>query len=221
VKKHLLILALSIMYLSTVKAQTGFYVTERKMFYGALVAGIGFSQIDGDNYAGYHKTGIQAGAAVYSFLGSNLIASLEILYAQKGSRGKISDSGIPGVSITSYKTDLNYAQVPMVLYYIDKSRNHFGAGFNYSRLVSAKELIESNPTYNFNQEQYPFNKNDLNFVASANVCIWKNLFANLRFEYSVLDARGKMIPAIGRQGQYNNSCIVRIMYLFGMSPQQE
>jgi hypothetical protein len=194
-------------------AQSSFYETERNTFYGALIAGGCFSQVDGDNYSGYHKTGIQAGGAVYIFLGQNLAASMEILYTQKGSRGR--GNRIDGRTVTNYSIDLNYAEVPLQLFYIDKNWNHFGLGFSYGRLVNFRENIETNPVNTIDTELYPFKKDDFNFVAGANVCLYKGLFLNVRMQYSLVPVRDELLHWLGRQGQYNNSWQFRIMYLFG------
>src|ERR1043165_3946882 len=43
-----------------------YYEEIPRAFYGGLVVGANFAQVDGDNYAGYHRIGINAGGIVYT-----------------------------------------------------------------------------------------------------------------------------------------------------------
>lgn len=196
-------------------AQGSFYEERHHTFYGALIIGGAFSQVDGDNYKGYHKAGLQAGGGVYTFLGERMFAGMEILYTQKGSKGYLNTTGVPGITLQKYTIVLNYAEIPIQLYYKDNHWNHFGLGLTYSRLVNGDERMETYPGHNFNQEQFPFKKNDLSFTSSANICVWKGLFLSLRFQYSLVPVRDEVPYGLGRYGQYNNSCMARVMYVFG------
>lgn len=196
---------------------SNFYVEEPRTFYGGLVAGTNFSQVDGDSYAGYHKVGINVGGIVYTHLGENLAASLEILYAQKGSRGhKQQLSAGNQFLITDYRINLNYAEVPVMLNYFDHRRSHFGGGISYSQLVSADEKITTDPfdPNTANLDQYKFRKSDFNILLAGNLHLWKGLFLNMRFQYSLAPVRKTIPPGYGRAEQYNNLWTVRLMYLF-------
>jgi hypothetical protein len=179
-----------------------------------------FTQVDGDNYAGYHKVGINAGAIVYTLFDAHFAASLEILYSQKGSRGHKIQETISHAIIDSYNIRLNYAEVPIQLNYFDRRRSHFGAGFSIARLVSTKEdgVLRQKPPQNF--ENYPFKKMDYNFIIGGSLHLVKGLFLNARFQYSLVPVRkgtiGVDLPAefSGRNEQYNNMWTVRLMYLF-------
>lgn len=198
-----------------------YYEETPRTFYGGLIAGANFTQLDGDNYAGYHHVGINAGGIVYTKFDEHLAASIEILYSQKGSRAHREQGTVSGATITSYHAYLNYAEVPIQLCYFDRRRSHFGGGISISRLVSVKEdgqLVNSSTVVNF--DDYPFRKMDYNFILGGSLHLWQGLFLNVRFQYSLLPVRkgtiGVDLPPefSGRNEQYNNLWTVRMMYLF-------
>ena len=41
------------------------YYEPTRLFYGGLIGGFNFSQVDGDNFAGYHKAGFNVGGVLY------------------------------------------------------------------------------------------------------------------------------------------------------------
>lgn len=191
-----------------------YYLEDEKTFYGGLIAGTNFSQVDGDNFAGYHKVGFNLGGIVYTKLDEHLAASMEVLYTQKGARAKEPYTPVPGLYITNYGITLNYAEVPLMLNYFDKRKSHFGGGFSYSRLGTAKENIETSPKQNVNLLDYPFKKSDYNFLLSGNLHCWKGLFLNVRFQYSLISIRNSTPQYFGRGQQFNNMWTIRLMYLF-------
>ena len=113
--------------------------------------------------------------------------------------------------------------MPLQICYFDKRRSHFGAGIAVSRLVSVKEVGETNsavPTPPKSFDEYPFKKMDYNFIIGGNLHLIKGLFLNVRFQYSLVPVRkgdiGTELPPYfsGRGEQYNNLWTVRMMYLF-------
>jgi hypothetical protein len=200
-----------------------YYEEIPRTFYGGLVAGANFSQVDGDNYAGYRKVGINVGGIVYTKFDEHLAASIEILFSQKGSRGHYDQQNNQGIIVQGYNIKLNYAEVPLQLCYFDKRRSHFGGGISIARLVSVKEegkLINSPNNEQVDFDKYPFKKMDYNFILGGSLHIWQGLFLNARFQYSLVPVRkgaiGDKLPPYysGREEQYNNMWTVRIMYLF-------
>jgi hypothetical protein len=214
-KTVVLFLSLICIFTSKGLAQSNYYIEEPRLFYGGLLAGGNFSQVDGDNFAGYHKVGMNVGGIVYARMAEHVAASLEILYSQKGARGhKVQNSNNQAYAIQKYNINLNYAEVPIQINYFDKRKSHFGAGFSYSQLISGEEKIESIPTFPDDLSQYPFKKFDINFLAGGNLHLYKGLFLNVRFQYSVVSMRKKYHPEIGRAEQFNNMWTLRLMYLF-------
>jgi hypothetical protein len=197
-----------------------YYEEVPRTFYGGLVAGMNFTQVDGDNYAGYHKVGINVGGIVYTKFDEHLAASIEILYSQKGARGHYAQKNANNNIVDGYKATLNYAEVPLQLCYFDRRRSHFGAGLSIARLVSVKESGKLNGVEYADFDKYPYKKMDYNFIIGGSLHIWEGLFLNARFQYSLVPirkgTRGVDLPAdfAGRNEQYNNMWTVRVMYLF-------
>ena len=195
-----------------------YYEEVPRTFYGGVIAGMNFSQVDGDAYAGYHKAGFNVGGIVYTRFTERLAGSLEILFSQKGARGtQTQQIGRTDTFLTGYRINLNYAEIPVMLNYFDRRRSHFGAGLSYSQLINGEELIQVQKGangYDLDASAYKFRKGDLNFVMAGNLHLTKGLFLNAKFQYSLLPIRKTHYPGIGRAEQYNNLWVVRLMYLF-------
>jgi hypothetical protein len=153
---------------------------------------------------------------MYMRLSDRVIGSMEMLYVQKGSRGGARWSTIPDVNLLSYRIRTDYAEIPLQLFYHDNNLNHIGAGFAYARLINTIEKVKSQPEYDFNTEDYPFKKQDISFLIGGSLHLWKGFFANARFQYSIIEARGMTPEGISWVGQYNNVWTFRLMYLLGI-----
>ncbi len=203
---------------STIWAQnpSSFYEEVPRTFYGGLILGSNFTQIDGDNFAGYHKIGLNAGGIMYAHLGNKVAASLEILYSQKGSKSNMAQASNSKVyQIQDYRIDLAYAEVPLQINYFDRRRSHFGGGFSFSQLITSRESVTSKPAFNNDTlDHFKFRKSDLNFILGGNLHLWQGLFLQARFQYSLLSIRKNFHPEFGRAEQYNNMWTLRLMYLF-------
>ncbi len=214
----LFLLAMLFQVQTFAQGRASYYEEVPRTFYGGVLLGTNFSQVDGDAYAGYHKVGLNVGGIVYTRFTEHLAASLEILFSQKGARGNQEQQlGNSDSFLTDYRINLNYAEIPVMLNYFDRRKSHFGAGLSYSQLVSGEELIEvtrGTSVGSVDASKYPFRKADLNIVAGGNLHLWKGLFLNARFQYSILSVRKEHYPGIGRAEQYNNLWTVRLMYLF-------
>lgn len=190
---------------------------ELRTFYGGLLLGTNFTQVDGDNYAGFRKIGLNAGGIVYAKVAKRAAVSMEILFSQKGARAhKVQPANSDTMFIHKYRIDLNYAEVPVMLNYFDKRKSHFGAGFSYSQLISSNETATTNPAYAITDlnKAYPFKKSDINVVACFNLHMVKGFFLNYHYQYSLSPVREKIDPELGRDKQFNNLHVLRIMYLF-------
>lgn len=198
-----------------------YYLENENTFFGGPVVGANFTQVDGDNYAGYHKVGMNVGGIVYARFGEMFAGSMEILYSQRGARsnGPKGVVNVPGISqVNKYGIDLNYAEVPVMFHIFNKNRSHASFGFSYSQLVSSKETVQTdvqsfNDTATF--DRYPFKKYDINFLIGGSLRVYKGLFVNVRFQYSLAPVRTNTYLGFARSQQFNNSVVVRFMYLFG------
>jgi hypothetical protein len=199
------------------------YVPEKRVFHAGVVGGINQSQVDGDYYAGYFKTGANVGGIVYAQLKKHLALSMEILYSQKGSKsnGPQPSPALGTDIITKYGININYAEVPIMINYFDQRKSHAGIGFSVSRLVNSNEVLQIDSfnqvkTENLNMA-YPFKKTGFDFLAGVDLHLVQGLFLNIRFQYSIIPIRsGTDLPPIeyARATQYNNMWVIRLMYLF-------
>jgi hypothetical protein len=197
-----------------------YYEENERTFYGGPVIGANFAQVDGDNYAGYYKSGLNVGGIIYAKFGQRFAASMEILYSQKGSRGHKSQKAnfTKEVVIQKYGIALDYAEIPLMVHIHDKRKSHFGVGLSFSQLISANETLETNkPVYNdtINVSRYPFKRTDLNFLVGFNLRLYKGLFFNVRYQYSLMPIRTDVNYDYSRAKQYNNLYVVRLAYIFG------
>lgn len=211
-KTGFLILLITLCVCGQTSAQR-YYDDDYRTFYGGLIAGTNFTQVDGDNFAGYHKVGFNVGGVVYSKIDEHMVASMEVLYSQKGAKSKDYFTVSPGQYITDYGITLNYAEVPIMIYYFEQNKSHFGGGISYSRLGTAKEHIKTVPSTNIDLNDYPFKKSDYNLLLSGSLRCWKGLFLNLRFQYSLISIRNNTPQSYSRGQQFNNVWTVRLMYL--------
>ena len=186
-----------------------------RIFYAGFVMGTNFAQIDGDNFAGYHKVGLNVGGIGYAQLRRHLALSYEILYSQKGSKSDAPKySSDTTILVTKYGINLNYAEIPVMINYFDSRKSHFGIGVSYSQLVSSSETITTVPATGVDLSKYPFRKQNFDFLAGAQLHLYKGFFLNLRFQYSLTPVRSTLPPNFARATEYSNLWTLRLMYLF-------
>jgi outer membrane protein with beta-barrel domain len=194
----------------------GLYLAQRRLFWAGFVGGVNFAQVDGDNFAGYHKVGANVGGIGYWNFHKHVSLSWEMLYSQKGSKSDVYRvSGLDSILIVKYGINANYAEIPVMINYFDQHKSHIGIGVSYSRLVAATETLTTAPAYPIDLNKYPFAKNNVDFLAGAQLHLVKGLFLNIRFQYSITPIRTDSPPYFSRaSNEYNNIWVVRLMYLF-------
>ncbi len=196
------------------------YLPEKRVFYGGLLVGANFAQVDGDYFAGYHRIGLNAGGIAYVQLARHVALSMEILYSQKGSRSngpQISPANAY-ITILQYGIAANYAEVPIMINYFDARRSHFGLGVSYNRLVGSTETVQvdsANHRYSVDfNTAYPFKKDGFDFLAGVDLHLIARLFLNIRFQYSIVPIRTDLPhSAYARADQFSNMWVCRLMYL--------
>jgi len=180
-------------------------------FEGGVLGGLNASQVDGDAYKGYHKAGMVLGGYVQTDISRNLFASMEIKFAQKGSRNIDSLATYDGQ--IKYIMRLNYAEMPVYLGIRTSEKTTFIAGASFGYLISGKEF---NDYGEFPPEdQNPFNAFDLEAMIGFRFQITDRLFLDLRGAYSVLPIRQKINDAdlyYWRDNQFNNVLTTTVLY---------
>jgi hypothetical protein len=198
---------------------SGLFISERlvaQRILGALSAGINLTQVDGDEFFGFHHVGLNVGPEVIIPFGKNRnwSASMELLYSQKGSHHSGSTDS------TNYSLTLDYVEIPVLIHFTDKQLISGGVGFSYGRLVNYKEtknnFFDSLYTY-----QTGISNNDISVIADMQIRIWSKLWAGLRYQYSVKSNRTVEVHdpyTLPRthytRYQYNNVITIRLTWVF-------
>lgn len=173
-------------------------------FRGGVILGLNASQVDGDDFAGYHKLGINGGFLSEIPVSKKFFTSVEILYSQKGAKSR-TYAGYP----TEYRVNLEYAEVPVLINFQEKTAVNFGLGFSYGRLLKSKEYRDELPQ----PPSTDFNRDDICIVANGNYLISDHLRLNIRAAYSVVPMGHRDTSNFKNRGMYNNVITFRLAYV--------
>ena len=108
---------------------------------GEVFVGGNGSQVYGDECYRYRKFGVHAGAGALIPITNFIDVGLEVLFSQKGAYKRDSINEHLGLYTGRYKLNLNYAEVPLMVYLTDKNNYSVGVGVSYGRIVGLKEYI--------------------------------------------------------------------------------
>jgi len=186
---------------------------------GAVSVGMNLTQVDGDEFFGYNKIGLNVGPMVIVPFSKNRnwSVSMELLYTQKGSyhRGA-TDS-------TSFRLQQDYVEIPLLVHFTDKKLISGGVGFSYGQMVYYKET-KNNVFDSLFQYQTPLSNNDISVIADLQIRLWSKLWANLRYQYSVKSNRTVVVvdPNVYPRDpltryQYNNVITIRLTWVFNQA----
>ncbi|MCK9202938.1 MAG: porin family protein [Saccharofermentanaceae bacterium] len=185
---------------------------------GAVSVGMNLTQVDGDEFYGFHKIGLNVGPQVILPFGpkKNWSVSLELLYSQKGSYHKGETDS------TTYRLKQDYAEVPLLLHFTDKNVISAGVGVSYGQLVNFKETFGGKPidsTY-FAQPTSGMSNFDISVIADLQVRLWQKLWAGVRYQYSMMKNRTIYVTDPNdpknpfERKQYNNVISIRLTWVF-------
>lgn len=222
--RYLLLFTLLLLQCAEISAQyMPFFIIpegeKQRTFYGGVAIGANFSQVDGDTYSGYHKVGINLGPLVYVRFNQMISLSTELLYTRKGSKARSFQSNAYGIPYQDqYDLKLNYVEIPVIAHLFIHGRVHYGIGLSYARLINYKEEAYAIAPVNIYPDVNYFKKDDLGCIGEVNYELFKQLFVNIRFNYSLRTIRDPFrIPEGYGNGksnaQLNNVWSIRFMYL--------
>ncbi|MBA2423026.1 MAG: PorT family protein [Chitinophagales bacterium] len=200
--RNFLILICLVLFWNVTWAQVN-SITELR-FRAGIVLGLNATQVDGDDYAGYHKLGLNGGFTAQLPVSKKFFFSTEILYSQKGAKSR-TFQGVP----LAYRTKLNYAEIPLLFNFQEKHAVNFGLGVSYGRLIKVREYIDG-------IEQDPFEdfrRNDIAGVANGNYLISDHLQLNLRFAYSLIPIGYSPTSNFNSRAMFNNILSFRLAYV--------
>ncbi len=179
-------------------------------FEGGLLGGLNGSQVDGDSYKGYHKAGLVLGGFAQTDISRNVFVSMELKFAQKGSRNIDSTAAYGQIK---YVMRLNYAEMPVYLGIRTGEKVSFLVGVSPGYLISGAEY---NDYGKFPPEdQHPFNAFDLEAMVGFRFQVSKRLFIDMRGAYSILPIRqitDGMQLYYWRDNQFNNVLNTTVLY---------
>ncbi len=178
---------------------------------GGISVGANFCQVDGDQFYGFRKVGINFGPMVVLPFGKNKnwSVSMELLYSQKGSYHH------GGTDSTNYRLNLDYIDIPVMVHFTDKKIISAGVGICYGQLINKSEsqLYVVTPNTDF----LPY---DLSVLGEVSLRVWNRFWINVRYQYSLLNLRTVTFVNPNIQGdtwernQYNNLISLRLTYIF-------
>ena len=113
---------------------------------GELVLGGNLTQVDGDECYHFCKPGVHVGAGALIPITSWMDVGLEVLFNQKGAYKSDSINQHLGLYTGTYKLNLNYAEIPVMVYITDKDRYSLGVGVSYGRIVGLQEYVNGQST---------------------------------------------------------------------------
>lgn len=132
-----LLLALMLVAPTLLRAQ----IIKGEVFFGGNI-----TQVDGDECYRFRKAGIHAGAGALIPITSWMDIGLEVLFNQKGANKNDSINQHLGLYTGRYKLNLNYAEIPIMVYVTDKDRFSLGVGVSYGRIVGLQEYVNGQST---------------------------------------------------------------------------
>jgi opacity protein-like surface antigen len=194
-----------IIFLFTITSLTVF----SQRFEGGVLVGLNASQVDGDNYSGYHKPGIVLGGYVQTNLSRTVYAGMELKFAQKGSRN-IDSLAIQGQ--IKYIMRLNYVDLPVYLGFRTTEKISFLVGVSPGYLISGTEYNDYGKLSEHDQKA--FSEFDLQGMLGFRVQITRRLFVDLRGAYSVLPIRKQKGDPLWywKSNQFNNLLSTTVLY---------
>ena len=159
-------------------------------FAAGVLAGYTFSQLDGDNYTGYHQQKPYAGIQVSSYLSPNLSFDVNFLYIRKGSTIENEEIAFRASLPKDRKVHLSYIEVPLLLKIIphgEESKLYFETGVSIGRMIDThiEENVRDFTDIIFTNLEPEFNKTDIAFIAGIGSDLTKDLALGARFSYSL------------------------------------
>lgn len=181
-------------------------------FDGGLLAGGLVSQVDGDTWQGYHKTGFYAGGLVSLRLSEHSSFQMEMAYIQKGMKqgtDTVTNTG------TSYLSRIHCLEIPLLYQFSFGKRFQAEIGpaadvvlWNYDE-VNGMEVPELT---------VPYRRVSLAGLAGFSGYITDHLKATFRFSYSLMSTRSGPVEGqrkiLFEAGQYNNVLSLGLSWYF-------
>jgi len=194
-----------IVWLFAITSLSGF----SQRFEGGVIVGLNASQVDGDNYKGYHKPGVALGGYVQTELSRTIYAGMELKLMQKGSRN-IDSLATDGQ--IKYIMRLNYVDLPVYMGIRTSEKISLLVGLSPGYMISGTEYNDYGKFVE--EDQNPFSEFDLQGLLGFRFQITRRLFIDLRGAYSVLPIREQKGDPLWywKSNQFNNLLSTTVLY---------
>lgn len=140
-KRHRIITILLLAFIVASPALLHAQIIKGEVFLGGNI-----TQVDGDECYRFRKLGVHAGAGALIPITNWMDVGIEVLFNQKGAYKRDSINQHFGLYTGRYKLNLNYAEIPVMIYLTDKDRYSIGVGVSYGRIVGLQEYINDQAT---------------------------------------------------------------------------
>jgi len=182
---------------------------DERVFRAGVILGFNATQIDGDDFGGFNKFGLNSGAIVHFMFSSRYSLSTSILYSQKGAKSSLNLKN----SAIRREIILDYIDIPIQFNYHDKEIAVFSGGLAIGRVVRYKQYLNDLPLHE--TEENPYYDWSLSGVLNVTFLIKKQFGINLHFQYSIISLGEEFGESnLKNKGQYHNILGLRGMYLF-------
>lgn len=179
-------------------------------FGASLLVGANFSQIDGDQFAGYNKLGFNGGIEINRALTSKWETAFELRFSMKGSK-KIVD---PDIIDPTLKISYYYLEVPLLAKY-----NGLESIVPYAGISFGVNVFNERNDNGIITEEEKLKSTEIGAVLGATYNLSDELGIDLRHSYSLLSVRNYPIIVnsptwFGRAGWYNRLFTIGLKYKF-------
>lgn len=177
-------------------------------FEGGISIGAVSTQVDGDSYSGYNKSGIKLGFWVAKPLNPKVYLSFEMNYFPKGSRSSVV---LKPEDTDFYQLVLHYIEMPISIQYNhDKYFFEVGVAVNYLFSDKQEGLFLQNQHYS---NKTGFNTFDYTSFAGIGMILSERWRISARICYSMWDAAKEYVAPSERfyKNQYNNALSVSFL----------
>lgn len=157
-------------------------VSQAQFIKAVLPIGLNFTQVDGDEIAGYNKVGLHTGIGAMIDLneGDTWEIGFEILYSKMGSKSNTIEAIDIGYDL---KFQYDYVSVPLLVNYKDVGKGYLGAGIVISRLVNNKRFEDKIEVPDVSTKTKSM---DIGIMGQAGFVFTPNFRVTLRAGYSAL-----------------------------------
>jgi len=162
------------------------FQSQAQRIMGEAIIGLNMSKIEGDlinnGSLKFQKPGLNIGVGAIIPIGESFSVNIQTIFSQKGAYTKYGIN--PDSALPYYRTRLDYAEVPLIFHYHDKNGLSIGTGISYSRLVRAQWTLNGKEVSNSISDGL-FTRDNFDWLADFKVRVWKNLHANVRYQYGL------------------------------------